>query len=122
MGSDEFHIPEAPAEGSAQAATEPARPVGGNQRPEGDRFDRLPRSNRVGAHRADARPSSGWKFVLGGLIAVIIIVVASVLVLNFGWPWDQAGAPGSSQTQQEETTGEDPGAGEGAEQDGVTVD
>ncbi|MBK0420474.1 LytR C-terminal domain-containing protein [Leucobacter sp. CSA2] len=38
-----------------------------------DRFDRVERTHRVGAHRVTARPRYGWQFVIAGLIGFAIL-------------------------------------------------
>lgn len=46
---------------------------GGNQAYPADRFDRVERTRRVGAHRVTARPRYGWQFVIAGLIGFAIL-------------------------------------------------
>lgn len=60
-----------------------------------DRFDELPHSSRVGAHRVTGRPRRFWAYFLTALIAIVALTVAGILVLNFSdrsfFRSDQAG-------------------------------
>lgn len=44
-----------------------------------DRFDRIARSNRVGAHRVTARPRYFWQFFIAGLFGFGLLTTAGVL-------------------------------------------
>lgn len=47
-----------------------------------DRFDQLPPSARVGAHRVTGRPRRFWAYFLTALVAVATLTVAGIVVLN----------------------------------------
>lgn len=48
-----------------------------------DRFDEIPRSSRVGAHRVTAQPRVVWLFVVGGLVGALILTAVGVVGVNF---------------------------------------
>lgn len=44
-----------------------------------DRFDEVPSSGRVGAHRVTAQPRVTWHFVLGGLIGAALLTTIGIV-------------------------------------------
>lgn len=48
----------------------------------GDRFDRLPASKRVGAHRFTARPRRFWYYFLAAVIAIALVTGAGVIAIQ----------------------------------------
>lgn len=50
-----------------------------------DRFDRTPRSGRVGAHRVTARPRHFWQYLIVALLAFALLTTVGVIVVqSFG--------------------------------------
>lgn len=47
-----------------------------------DRFDRVTRSGRVGAHRVTPRPRYVWQFVIAGLLGFALLTTAGVLLIH----------------------------------------
>lgn len=47
-----------------------------------DRFDRLPRSGRTGAHRLVARPHRFWQYLVAALVGVAVLTAAGVFALQ----------------------------------------
>lgn len=47
-----------------------------------DRFDALPKTNRVGAHRITARMNRFWRYFLVGVLATAVLVTAGIIGLN----------------------------------------
>ena len=47
-----------------------------------DRFDRLPATGRVGAHRVTARPRYVWQFVVAGALAVVLLVTIGIVSIH----------------------------------------
>lgn len=47
-----------------------------------DRFDALPQTSRVGAHRLTGRVRRAWRYVLAGAIATVVLVGAGVFYIN----------------------------------------
>lgn len=58
-----------------------ARPVNRQDYPE-DRFDRIARSGRVGAHRVTARPRYTWQYLIAGLLGFAILTTLGVLAVH----------------------------------------
>lgn len=48
-----------------------------------DRFDDVQRSGRVGAHRVTAQPRIVWQFIIGGLVATLLLTALGVVGVNF---------------------------------------
>lgn len=48
-----------------------------------DRFDDAPRNGRVGAHRVTAQPRIVWQFIIGGLVAALLLTALGVVGVNF---------------------------------------
>lgn len=48
----------------------------------GDRFDAVPRSGRVGAHRVNGRPRYVWQYLIAGLLGFALLTGAGVLFVN----------------------------------------
>lgn len=48
-----------------------------------DRFDNAPRSGRVGAHRITPQPRVVWQFIVGGLVATLLLTALGVIGVNF---------------------------------------
>lgn len=46
-----------------------------------DRFDRVERTRRVGAHRVNARPRYFWQFIIAGLLGFALLTGAGILLL-----------------------------------------
>lgn len=47
-----------------------------------DRFDRVPRHGRVGAHRVTAKPRYIWQFVIAGLLGFALLTTIGVLAVH----------------------------------------
>lgn len=47
-----------------------------------DRFDRVERTGRVGAHRVTSRPRYVWHFVIAGLLGFALLTTAGVLAVH----------------------------------------
>lgn len=47
-----------------------------------DRFDRVPRSGRVGAHRVTARPRYTWQYIIAGLLGFAVLTTIGVLAVH----------------------------------------
>ncbi|MFV0435553.1 MAG: LytR C-terminal domain-containing protein [Leucobacter sp.] len=47
-----------------------------------DRFDRLPPSNRVGAHRVTAQPRALWPYLIGGLVAFVLLTGIGIFAVH----------------------------------------
>ena len=60
-----------------------------------DRFDRVERTRRVGAHRVNARPRYFWQFIIAGLLGFALLTGAGILLLPL---LDGAGKLPNSQT------------------------
>lgn len=57
----------------------------GRQQAAEDRFDRVPRSGRVGAHRVTVRPRYVWQYLIGALLGFALLTTVGVLaVQNIG--------------------------------------
>lgn len=54
-------------------------PRGGRAEATVDRFDRLPKSGRVGVHRIVARPRRVWQYLLAGIVGTAVLVAAGIL-------------------------------------------
>lgn len=48
----------------------------------GDRFDKVARTGRVGAHRVTARPRYVWQFVIAGLLGFALLTTVGVLAVH----------------------------------------
>ncbi|WP_017793186.1 LytR C-terminal domain-containing protein [Leucobacter salsicius] len=55
---------------------------GERQRYPEDRFDRVARTGRVGAHRVTARPRYVWQFLIAGLLGFALLTTVGVLVVH----------------------------------------
>lgn len=65
--------------------------------PGGDRFDRLPKNPRVGAHRISGRVRRFWRYFLVALIAIALLVTAGIIGVNsIGSGTGSNGASGSN--------------------------
>ena len=47
-----------------------------------DRFDELPRTGRIGAHRVHAQLRFTWQYVIAGLIGVALLTTAGIVGVN----------------------------------------
>lgn len=47
-----------------------------------DRFDRLPRARRVGAHRMVARPRRFWVYLVSALVGLTLLTGAGIVVVH----------------------------------------
>ena len=56
--------------------------VGDRQSYPEDRFDRVRRTGRVGAHRVTARPRYVWHFVIAGLIGFAVLTAVGVFAVH----------------------------------------
>lgn len=65
-----------------------------------DRFDDIPRSSRVGAHRVTAQPKTVWLYVFSTLAGAALLTAAGVIGVNYA---NSRGSlpPLPSQTQQD---------------------
>ena len=59
----------------------PTRPRSRQEYPE-DRFDRIPRSGRVGAHRVTPRPRYVWQYVIAGLLGFALLTTAGIFAVH----------------------------------------
>lgn len=69
-----------------------------------DRFDEVPRSDRVGAHRITGRVRRFWRYALVALVACAVLVTAGILWVNSvgggsSLPTEQPAAPPQAQIQ-----------------------
>lgn len=58
-----------------------SRPSARQAYPE-DRFDRLKRSGRVGAHRVTARPRYVWQYLIAGLLGFAVLTTLGILAVQ----------------------------------------
>lgn len=49
-----------------------------------DRFDRIPRSGRVGVHRVTARPRHIWQYLIVGLLGFALLTTIGVIIVQGG--------------------------------------
>lgn len=80
---------------------EPETPTTGRAE---DRFDRISKPTRVGAHRVTVRPRYVWHYLIAAVLGVAILTTAGVIVLNI------SGAQGRFSSE-----GKDTGSSETAE-------
>ncbi len=71
-----------------------------------DRFDRLPKSRRVGAHRIAARPHRFWFYLVAVVIGVVLLSAAGIVAVqvfgtNVGTFTSDQAEPGSAPAQIE---------------------
>lgn len=72
-----------------------------------DRFDVPRQAGRVGAHRIAGRARRGWRYVLGGAIATVVLVTAGILWANsIGGGSNDPVAQGPAQQQEQRVTPE----------------
>ncbi len=68
-----------------QKTDDAAARLGTRQEYPEDRFDRIPRSSRVGAHRVTARPRYVWQFLIAALLGFALLTTLGILwVHNIG--------------------------------------
>lgn len=48
-----------------------------------DRFDKLPKSGRVGVHRVVGRPRRFWIYLVSALLGIALLTAAGVIVIHF---------------------------------------
>lgn len=63
-----------------------------------DRFDHLPKTGRVGAHRVTAKPRYVWQYVIAGALAVALCVTIGIVTIHGFFGSDSKSASGSSET------------------------
>ena len=90
--------------------TEGAQPsVRGRGHQVEDRFDRVPRSGRVGAHRVTARPRYVWQYLIGGLLGFALLTTVGIFaVQSIGSAGNLpiVGSPQATTTPQTQVAGE----------------
>lgn len=70
-----------------------------------DRFDRVERSGRVGAHRIIAKPRHVWQYLIAGLLGFALLTTAGILFVQStgGSSFSSAGADQQKQPTAQQT-------------------
>lgn len=67
----------------------------------GDRFDRVPRSGRVGAHRLVPRARHAWRYIVAGVLAFALLTTGGIL-------WLQTSGSNTGSSIADQIRGEEP--------------